>query len=75
MKITQSLIFWMVHGGNCGGLEKMEWMVFDPNNKDMLYVCGGAKTHRVVNFAEETLGTIKFTGEASGDCNIFEFYK
>ena len=59
--------------GNCGGLEKMEWMVFDPNNKDMLYVCGGAKTHRVVNFAEETLGTIKFTGEASGDCNILSF--
>lgn len=61
--------------GNCGGLEKMEWMVFDPNNKDMLYVCGGAKTHRVVNFEEKTLTSMKFTGEAAGTCNILSFTK
>lgn len=59
--------------GNCGGLEKMEWMVFDPNNPDMLYVCGGAKTHRYVDFENETLNTIKFTGGASGNCNILSF--
>lgn len=59
--------------GNCGGLEKMEWLVFDPNNKDRLYVCGGAKTHRIVDFAEETLGSIKFTGEASAATNILSF--
>lgn len=59
--------------GNCGGLEKMEWLVFDPNNKDRLYVCGGAKTHRVVDFAEKTLSSMKFTGEAAGECNILSF--
>lgn len=59
--------------GNCGGLEKMEWLVFDPNNKDRLYVCGGAKTHRIVDFAEETLSSIKFTGEASAATNILSF--
>lgn len=59
--------------GNCGGLEKMEWLVFDPNNKDHLYVCGGKATHRVVDFAEERLGSIKFTGEASGETNILSF--
>ena len=59
--------------GDCGGLEKMEWMVFDPNNKDKLYVCGGAKTHRVVDFSKKTLGTIAFTGEAAGECNILSF--
>lgn len=59
--------------GDCGGLEKMEWMVFDPNNKDRLYVCGGAKTHRIVDFKEETLGTISFSGEAAGTCNILSF--
>lgn len=59
--------------GDCGGLEKMEWLVFDPNNRDRLYVCGGGKTHRVVDFAEKTLGSIKFTGEAAGDCNILSF--
>lgn len=59
--------------GECGGLEKMEWLVFDPNNKDRLYVCGGRVTHRVVDFAEETLGSIKFTGEASGETNILSF--
>lgn len=52
---------------------KMEWMVFDPNNKDKLYVCGGAKTHRVVDFSKKTLGTIAFTGEAAGECNILSF--
>lgn len=51
----------------------MEWLVFDPNNKDRLYVCGGAKTHRIVDFAEETLGSIKFTGEASAATNILSF--
>lgn len=51
----------------------MEWMVFDPNNKDKLYVCGEAKTHRVVDFEEKTLGTIAFTGEAAGKCNILSF--
>ncbi|WP_286334176.1 IPT/TIG domain-containing protein [Bacteroides caecimuris] len=61
--------------GNCGGLEKMEWMAFDPNNPDMLYVCGGGKAHRVVNFADQTLGTIKFTGEASGNTNVLSFTK
>ncbi len=59
--------------GACGGLEKMEWMVFDPNNKDRLYVCGGAKTHRIVDFSEKTLTSIKFTGEASGNTNILSF--
>ena len=59
--------------GACGGLEKMEWLVFDPNNKDHLYVCGGAKTHRVVDFAKQTLGSIKFTGEASGTTSILSF--
>ena len=59
--------------GDCGGLEKMEWMVFDPNNKNKLYVCGGAKTHRIVDFEKETLGTIMFTGEAAGECNILSF--
>ena len=59
--------------GECGGLEKMEWMVFDPNNKDRLYVCGGGKAHRVVDFAEETLGSIKFTGEAAGLANLLSF--
>lgn len=58
---------------DCGGLEKMEWMVFDPNNKNKLYVCGGAKTHRVVDFEEQSLGTIAFSGEASGTCNILSF--
>ena len=51
----------------------MEWLVFDPNNKDRLYVCGGAKTHRIVDFAEETLSSIKFTGEASAATNILSF--
>lgn len=60
--------------GACGGLEKMEWLVFDPNNKDHLYVCGGAKTHRFVDFANKKLGSIKFTGEASGGTtNVLSF--
>ena len=73
--LDESKNFEIIDGpwGSCGGLEKMEWMVFDPNNKDRLYVCGGTKTHRVVDFAEETLGSIKFTGEASGDTNILSF--
>lgn len=58
---------------DCGGLEKMEWMVFDPNNKNRLYVCGGAKSHRIVDFSEETLGTISFSGGASGSANVLSF--
>lgn len=58
---------------DCGGLEKMEWMVFDPNNHNRLYICGGAKSHRVVDFEKEELGTITFAGEAAGECNVFGF--
>lgn len=31
------------------------------------------KTHRIVDFAEETLESIKFTGEAAGTANILSF--
>ena len=40
----------------------MEWLVFDPNNKDRLYVCGGAKHIELLILLRETLGSIKFTG-------------
>lgn len=61
---------------DCGGLEKMEWMVFDPNNHNRLYICGGAKSHRVVDFEKEELGTITFPGDAgTGDINILSFSK
>lgn len=61
---------------DCGGLEKMEWMVFDPNNHNRLYICGGSKSHRVVDFEKEELGTITFPGDAgTGDINILSFSK
>ncbi len=59
---------------DCGGLEKMEWMTFDPNDHNKLYICGGGKSHRVVDFENKQLKTIKFSGDAaSGTMNCFSF--
>ena len=45
---------------DCGGVENMLWMVLDPFDHDYLYVCGGNKSHRVLNFKDERLETITF---------------
>lgn len=35
---------------DCGGFEKMEWMVFDPKNHNHLYVAGYEKSLRRIDF-------------------------
>lgn len=45
---------------DCGGVENMVWMVFDPFDHNHLYVCGSNKAHRVLNFESERLETITF---------------
>ncbi|NDV64129.1 hypothetical protein D0T60_02575 [Bacteroides sp. 224] len=61
---------------DCGGFDQMGWMVFDPNDPDMLYICGNtSKKHRIVNFKTERVESIKFSGDAADDCNVFEFSK
>lgn len=59
---------------NCGGFNTMAWMVFDPNDHNKLYICGGSSgKHRIVDFLNREVKTITFPGEAAGDTNIFSF--
>lgn len=42
---------------NCGGFEKMEWMVFDPMNKNRMYIAGYEKSCRIVDFNDQYVST------------------
>lgn len=43
--------------GDCGGFEKMEWLVFDPMNHNHLYVAGYEKSIRLIDFEKEYVST------------------
>ncbi len=42
---------------DCGGFEKMEWLVFDPQNRNHLYVAGYEKSCRLIDFEKEYVST------------------
>lgn len=42
---------------DCGGFEKMEWLVFDPLNHNHLYVAGYEKSCRLIDFENEYVST------------------
>ncbi|EGK02470.1 hypothetical protein HMPREF9455_01427 [Dysgonomonas gadei ATCC BAA-286] len=42
---------------DCGGFEKMEWLVFDPLNHNHLYVAGYDKSCRLIDFEKKYVST------------------
>lgn len=58
--------------GDCGGFERGEWLLFDPTNPDMLYVCGGSYSHRVIDFENEYVSTLSLA-TSGGQINSFGF--
>lgn len=42
---------------DCGGLDRMDWFTFDPQNHDHLYVTGSNKAIRLIDFEKEYVST------------------
>ena len=70
---------WDVKDGpfdDCGGFDNANWMVLDPIDSDKLYVCGANKSHRVLDLANKTVGTISFPSPVgTSSINAISFSK
>lgn len=59
---------------DCGGVQNMVWLVFDPFDHNYLYVCGAGNSHRILNFKDEKLETITFPSPVENKTlNILSF--
>ena len=59
---------------DCGGFEKMEWLVFDPMNRNHLYVAGYEKSIRLIDFENQYVGTfVKGNVGGSGQVPCINF--